>query len=150
VDSEQPVSPTPVAQFLAGIHGALRTQRIDEQKILDALKACLSELDNQSLFDDENYTKTHLYHWVVKTCDTACQSISATLRFADKISNNFLKKLSIEVDTREQLGIEFWSQKCIQEASDLEELREELISCRQDVQERVSTHQLPRDFQMLI
>ncbi|KAH6895992.1 hypothetical protein B0T10DRAFT_545577 [Thelonectria olida] len=136
LDENYTALPTPIAQFLGGIHGALQTQRVDEQNIMDALKARLADLDDMSLFDDEDFTKSHLYHWVVKTCDMVCHSISSTLRFVDKTSNSFLKDISAKAHASERPGIEFWSQKWTEAVSDLEELREEFLSCRQDVQER--------------
>ncbi|KAM5352989.1 hypothetical protein ACJ41O_005711 [Fusarium nematophilum] len=129
--------PTPVAQFMAGIHGALQTQRLDEQHILDALRSRLAESDDMRLVDDDKFSKSHLYHWVVKTCDKVCHSISTTLRFIDRISRDFVTKLGAEGHAFKPPGIETWQEKWMQEVADLKELREEFLSCRQDVQERV-------------
>ncbi|KAM5361041.1 hypothetical protein ACJZ2D_013368 [Fusarium nematophilum] len=128
--------PTPVAQFMAGIHGALQTQRLDEQHILDALRSRLAESDDMRLVDDDKFSKSHLYHWVVKTCDKVCHSISTTLRFIDRISRDFVTKLGAEGHAFKPPGIETWQEKWMQEVADLKELREEFLSCRQDVQER--------------
>jgi hypothetical protein len=128
---------TPVAQFLGGIYGAIQTQKIDEQNILDALKSRLAESDDIRLFDDIDFTKSHLYHWVIKTCDRVCHSISTTLRFVERLSNDFVKTLNIKSHASDRPGIDFWLHKWMQEVSDLKELREEFLSCRQDVQERV-------------
>ncbi|KAJ3541209.1 hypothetical protein NM208_g4710 [Fusarium decemcellulare] len=135
-DDTQEAPPTPLAQFLAGIHGALHTQRIDEQHILDTLRFRLAESDDMSLVDDDNFTKSHLYHWVVRTCDKVCHSISTTLRFVDRISKDFVSKLAAEGHATKPPGVEFWEQKWMEEISDLKDLREEFLSCRQDVQER--------------
>ncbi|KAF5006868.1 hypothetical protein FDECE_6780 [Fusarium decemcellulare] len=136
LDDPQEAPPTPLAQFLAGIHGALHTQKIDEQHILDTLRFRLADSDDMSLVDDDNFTKSHLYHWVVRTCDKVCHSISTTLRFVDRISKDFVSKLAAEGHAAKPPGIEFWEQKWMEEISDLKDLREEFLSCRQDVQER--------------
>lgn len=129
--------PTPVAQFLAGIYSALRIQTIDEQNILDTMKSRLARSDDMRLFDDGEFTKSHLYHWAVKTCDTVCHSISTTLRFVERLSNDFIPNLSAKTRPSDRSLIDFWLQKWTQEVSDLKELREEFLSCRQNVQERV-------------
>ncbi|KAK0612482.1 hypothetical protein B0T17DRAFT_543782 [Bombardia bombarda] len=137
-DSNNPSATlTPVAQFLHGIHSALHAHRINEQHILDILKEKIEESDDMSLFDDEHFSKTHLYHWAVKTCDGVCHSISSTLRFYDRIrSTSLLKPLVAAAHPSERAGIDLWFERCAEEILSLKELREEFISCRQDVQER--------------
>lgn len=137
-ENNQPTLLTPVAQFLEAINGALQTQRDDERNILDTLKARLAESDDRSLFDDENFTKSYLYHWAVQVCDMVCHSISSTTKFMSKISEDFLKKIEAESHPSEHPGIELWSRQWGREIANLEELREEFLLCRQDVQERVS------------
>ncbi|KAH7195144.1 hypothetical protein BKA60DRAFT_500849 [Fusarium oxysporum] len=135
-DENHQAPSTPVAQFLGGIYGAIQTQKIDEQNILDALKSRLAESDDRGLFDDIDFTKSHLYHWVIKTCDMVCHSISTTLRFVERLSNDFVKTLGTKSHASDRPGIEFWLHKWMQEVSDLKDLREEFLSCRQNVQER--------------
>jgi hypothetical protein len=147
-DENHQALPTPIAQFLSGIHGAIQTQRIDEQNVLDTLQSRLAESDDVRLFDDKDFTKSHLYHWVVKTCDMVCHSISTTLRFVDRISNDFVQGIDDKYHASDRPIIDFWLHKWMQEASDLKELREEFFSCRQNVQERVinSTNYSPNSY----
>ena len=136
----KPTIATPVAQFLGAMSSAMETQRIDERNILMALKDRLAELDSREdhLFDDENFTKSHLYHWAVQVCDQACHSISSTTRFISRISEDFLNEMKAKVHASESPEAELWSRMLAREAANLEELREEFLLCRQNVQERVS------------
>ncbi|KAK3377536.1 hypothetical protein B0H63DRAFT_477377 [Podospora didyma] len=136
--SQPTTAPTPITQFMGAIHDALQTQRADEQNILDALKNRLAESDDKSLFDDKDFTKSHLYHWAIKTCDTVCHSISSTLRFVDRLSEDSVANLNIQFQPHESEtpGIEFCERQWMRDVADLEELREQLVSCRKDVQER--------------
>ena len=128
----------PVAQFFRAIHGGLQTQRTDGQEILEALQTQLAELDDQSLFDDKDYSKSYLYHWAVQVCDTLCQSISSTIRFMAKSREDF-ENIKTGVSSSEQAALEIWSARCARKVQALEELREDFLSCKQDVQERVSS-----------
>ena len=131
----------PVSQFIAAIHNALQTQRADEAEVLQTLQTQLADSDDGTLFDDQEFTKSHLYHWAVKTCDTVCFSIATTLRLLERISEDFIAKMMIiesGLESEKMQGITAWPPLLAREVAELNDLREEFLACRQSVQERVS------------
>ena len=131
----------PVSQFIAAIHNALQTQRADEAEILRTLQSQLVDSDDGTLFDDQEFTKSHLYHWAVKTCDTVCFSVATTLQLLEKFSEDFIAKTMIKesgLESSDIQGVTSWPPLLAREVAELNDLREEFLACRQSVQERVS------------
>ena len=53
---------TPISQYFRGIAACLANQRLHGEMILDSLKTDLDTPGKDDLFDDENFTKSRLYH----------------------------------------------------------------------------------------
>lgn len=130
---------TPIAQYLRGITASLSAQRINVQSIFDALKDHLRKSDEDSLFDDEQFTKSRLYHWVVETCHELCGSIASNLRFVRRLLDNQINKLSSEAHIHETLGIAYWARRLEEEVFELDELQAQVHALREKVRESVST-----------
>ncbi|EHK22977.1 uncharacterized protein TRIVIDRAFT_222235 [Trichoderma virens Gv29-8] len=126
---------TPIAQFIRGITSSLCTQRINAQYIYDALRNELKTCDDGSLFDDEHFTKSTLYHFAIKACDELEASISSSLRFVQKTRDSYVTQLCREAHAHERLGIDHWSQKMEEEISALEDLQAQIHAVGSQAQE---------------
>jgi hypothetical protein len=130
---------TPISQFLRGIVASLCTQGINAQHIHRNLEDVLAHHDNSSIFDDENFTKSILYHRTIKTCGELAESIASNLRFMGRLRKTQLDKLCREAHTHEKPGINYWYHQIEEEMSNLEELREQILALSVQVQESVSS-----------
>ncbi|KAF4635576.1 hypothetical protein G7Y89_g2524 [Cudoniella acicularis] len=126
---------TPISQFLRGIVASLCTQRINAQLIYGELRDVLADRDNNSIFDDENFTKSTLYHWTIKTCEEVGESISSSLRFMRRVKKSQVDKLCKEAHAHEKLGIDHWSHQIEEEMFGLEDLRAQILALSAQVQE---------------
>jgi hypothetical protein len=129
---------TPVSQFLRGIVASLCTQRTNAQGIYSELKNLLAIHDNNTIFDDEIFTKSTLYHCTVKNCGEVVACITSTLRFIRRTKKSHLDKLCQEAHAREKSGIDHWSHEIQEEIFNLEDLKEEILALSARVQESVS------------
>ncbi|KAI0382261.1 hypothetical protein F5Y04DRAFT_288018 [Hypomontagnella monticulosa] len=135
VDYRREEHVTPVAQFLRGITSSLCTQRMNARHIHDFLGEQLKSSDNNSLFDDENFTKSTLYHSSIQACDELETSISSSLRFMRGIRAGYLAKLCHEANSSERLGIDHWLQKMEEETLELEDMQARVHALSSQVRE---------------
>jgi hypothetical protein len=138
---------TPVAQYVRGITSALYTQRINAESIYEHMKKWLKDYYSESIFDDEQFTKSTSYHWAVRTCDELIESITSTLRFIRTRMESPVNKLCREAHISEKLGIEYWSEQMKEEIFALEDLHAQILALRNQVQESVRhSPSLPLDY----
>lgn len=130
---------TPIAQYLRGITYSLRTQITNAEFLYDQLKERLARTDDGSLFDDERFTKSNLYHWTVKTCDELRESLTASHRYVIRAFNKQITSLCDKAHDSEQVGVQFWKAGLDAEMYALEELASQISVLNSQVQESVST-----------
>lgn len=128
---------SPCAQYLRGITASLYMQRTNGQHILEVLNDHLQVSDNDSLFDDELFTKSGLYHWVIKTCHELSGSVASNLKFVEKVLNSEIDDLCNRAHAHEKLGLSHWSRKMKEEIHELDNLQAETDMLREKVQESV-------------
>lgn len=131
----------PLARFLRGLSYSLRTQNINAEAIYNRLKERLRHADDNSLFDDEQFTKSNLYHWTVKTCDELRESLMASQR---SMTRAFDRKISslCEKDAHEseRHGVLCWKSEHDAEMHALEELIAQIAALCSSVQESVRVY----------
>lgn len=98
----------------------------------------LSETDNDSLFDDEMFTKSELYHWVIKICHELYGSLASNLRPIEKVLDGQINHLCGKAHGYENLGLSYWRRKMKEEVYELDRLQMEIHMLREKVQESVS------------
>jgi hypothetical protein len=130
---------TPIAQFVRGVTAAVRTQTLNAQSIYDRLSGDLHSGDLEGLFDDERFTKSNLYHRVVKTCEELEGSIAASLRFMKRAFATHLTKLCAQAHAYETVGVDYWVQQLEDEMFALEELQAQISLLCSQVREKVSS-----------
>ena len=136
-DHGPPQHLTPISQYIRGMASCLVTQRINAQTIYEAIKDELNRCGGDSLFDDEHFTKSTLYHWAVKACDELAESISSSLRFLRKMLEIQVQKLCHESHEYEKLGVKYWMQQIDEEMFALEDMQSQIVALRVQVQESV-------------
>lgn len=129
---------TPLAQFLRGLTYSLRTQNVHAEAIYDQLKERLRTSGDESLFDDEHFTKSNLYHLIVKTCDELRESLTASLRFLRREFDNKITKQCENAHESERFGLVYWKTEHEAEMHALEELVAQVAALNASVQESVS------------
>lgn len=128
---------TPIAQFVRGVASSLYTQQINARMIHNSLRNQLNTSDDGTIFDDENFTKSMLYHWAIKTCDALSESLASSLRFIQGMLNSNVEKLCSEAHVQEKIGVEHWVQQLKKEIFELEELHAQILAMKSQVQESV-------------
>lgn len=128
---------TPVAQFIRGISASLGAERLGAQSIYDKLREELISCDLDGLFDDEHFTKSHLYHRAIKTCDELGSSIASSLRFIKRAFKNHLTTLSAKAHSYETAGVSYWTEMVNEEMFALEEPLSQISLLCTQVQESV-------------
>jgi hypothetical protein len=128
---------TPIAQYIRGIASSLYTQKNHAQSIYDALKAELKDCEGESIFDDENFTKSNSYHWAVKTCDELNESLVSSLRFIRRMMISQVDELHIKAHICEKLGVDYWLQQLKEEIFELEDMQAQILALRSQVLESV-------------
>jgi hypothetical protein len=123
--------------FIRGVATSLCTQRINAQSIYESLRDELRSCDGESIFDDEHFTKSTLYHWAVKTCDELGESIASNLRFMRRVVDTQVDKLCREAHDHERLGVDYWAQQMAEELFALEDLQAQILAMSVQVQESV-------------
>lgn len=141
-DHGPPQHLTPISQYIRGMSSSLVTQRINAQTIYEAIKDELNRCEGGSLFDDEHFTKSTLYHWAVQACDELAESISSSLRFLRKMLETQVQKLCRESHAYEKLGVEYWMQRIDEEMFALEDMQSQIFALRVQVQENVRNDRL--------
>jgi hypothetical protein len=137
-DESPPEYLTPVAQYVRGMTSSLVVQRQNAESILDALRERIERSDGDSLFDDEDFTKSNLYHWTVRTCDELRNTISGTLRFMQRARKSQIDWLRNEAHMSEKLGIDYWTSQLEDEVFKLEDVQDQISALNAQVQESVS------------
>lgn len=135
---------TPLAQFIRGICITLVSQRIHLTHILAELKLRFASgrdgvheegALSTNLFDDKSFSKSELYHWIIKTCHELSTSVDSNLRFVRDFKNTDLVSLQGRAHPFEKGGIEHWSTVFTDEMTNLERAREEVMVFREQVRE---------------
>ncbi|OQD83973.1 hypothetical protein PENANT_c014G10849 [Penicillium antarcticum] len=109
---------SPCAQFLRGV-----------------LNDRLQELDDDSLFDDEAFTKSKLYHWAIRMCHELSGSVASNLAHFDKVLDVEVTNLIHKAHVHEKLGLSHWSKKLKDEINELGRLQAEIELLREKAQE---------------
>jgi hypothetical protein len=143
---------TPVAQYVRGITSSLHTQRTNAETIYGDMSKWLKDFQSESIFDDEQFTKSTSYHWAVRTCDELSESIASTLRFMRMRVISSVDKLCREAHAYEKLGIEHWLERMKEETFALKDLHAQILALRVQVQESVGRplSKIPRELSVLI
>lgn len=129
---------SPCAQFLHGITASLFIQRTNAQHILDTLTDRLEESKDDSLFDDDELTKSGVYHWAIRISHELAGSISMNLEYIETVLNAGINEIVKKTHAYEEVGIAYWSTKMSEEVNNLGRLGEEIRMLRERVQENVS------------
>jgi hypothetical protein len=137
-DEGPPEHLTPIAQYMRGVTSSLVVQRQNAESILDALREKIERSDGDSLFDDEKFTKSNLFHWTVRTCDELRNTISGTLRFMQRAKRSQIDWLRSEAPVSEKLGINYWTRQLDDEVFNLEDVQDQIAALNAQVQESVS------------
>jgi hypothetical protein len=137
-DEGPPEHLTPIAQYMRGVTSSLVVQRQNAESILDALREKIERSDGDSLFDDEKFTKSNLFHWTVRTCDELRNTISGTLRFMQRAKRSQIDWLRSEAPVSEKLGINYWTSQLDDEVFNLEDVQDQTAALNAQVQESVS------------
>lgn len=90
------------------------------------------------LFDDQSFTKSILYHWIVKTCYDLDSSIERTLKFVHRFEKNSLTGLQRRAHPYEQNGLAHWVSRFREETAELDAVRAEVHALKTQVVELVS------------
>ncbi|KAH8770654.1 hypothetical protein F5882DRAFT_507259 [Hyaloscypha sp. PMI_1271] len=115
---------TPIAQY-----------RTNAEIISGDMRKWLKDFQSESIFDDEQFTKSTSYHWAVRTCDELSESIASTLRFMRVRVISSVDKLCREAHAYEKLGIEHWLERMKEETFALKDLHAQILALRVQVQE---------------
>lgn len=126
---------TPIAQYFRAIASSLITAKINTQSILDILRQKLQDCEGGCLFDDENFTKSNIYHWTVRTCDELQSCNASTLRFVHRIMDTHVAKLRREAHPSEKVGVDYWVGQLEDELFNLEDLQDQILGLKGQVQE---------------
>lgn len=126
---------TPLAQFTRGVFTTVNSQRLHIGPILEEMKAQLQASGTDILFDDQNFSKTRLYHWIIKTCHEICGSIDSNSRYVQRFQKGVLASLQAKAHPYERLGLDHWNNRLNEEISELEALGAEVHTFREQVRE---------------
>lgn len=139
VSSQEPVEYlTPLAQFIRAICSTVTAQKDHMVLLLQELKECLTASENDSLFDDRQFSKSRTYHWVIGTCHDLCASIQTNLQFLNKFKTHQLPDLRKKAHQYEICGLDTWISRLAETTTELEKLDIELHAFREKVRELVS------------
>ena len=135
---------TPLAQFIRGICIALVSQRVHLTHIFAELKLRFASgrdgcqetsTFSANMFDDKSFSKSELYHWIIKTCHELSASVESNLEFVRGFVSVDLILLQGRAHTFEKHGVEHWSTVLNAEMTNLERTREEIMVFREQVRE---------------
>ncbi|KAF2178421.1 hypothetical protein K469DRAFT_642743 [Zopfia rhizophila CBS 207.26] len=140
-DQEPEQHLTPIAQFLRGVTSSLHTQTTNAESIYEILREQLKSCEGGSLFDDEHFTKSTVYHWTIKACDELKEPFDSSLRFVKKFSSSQLLELRRDAHPQEKLGVNLWMRQMEDEIFVLEDLRAQVCALSTQAQEsRTALH----------
>lgn len=143
LDSEPPEHLSPCAQFLRGITASLFMQRTNAQHMIQLLNDYLETHGDDSLFDDEEFTKSGMYHWAILICHELGGSLALNLEHIEKVLNGEAKSMLGKAHAHEKLGLSYWLKKMNEETKELERLQTEVKMFREKVQEHVGVFVVP-------
>jgi hypothetical protein len=129
---------TPLTQFIRGICSAVVSQKANIIPIIHELNERLRASEDDSLFDDRQFSKSRTYHWIIQTCHILCTSIQTNLKFLRDFRANQLPNLRNKAHSYERSGLEYWTLRLREEISDLDKAQVEVNSLREQVRELVS------------
>ncbi|OAL53577.1 hypothetical protein IQ07DRAFT_313783 [Pyrenochaeta sp. DS3sAY3a] len=134
---------TPISQYFRAISTAIITARIHQQAIVTAIKDKLRSQEAGSLIDDEEFTRSNLYHWSVRTCDELQTQNAATLKFLRRTITTHVAKLHREAHSSEEQGVDHWRARLDEEIFQLDDLQSQILALKIQVQEdRNAMHQV--------
>ena len=128
---------TPLAQYFRAITACLPSQREHGEAILETLKELLTTSSDDDLFDDEDFTKSRLYHSIISTSHELVESITLNLNFMRRLSKRQLSDLCKGAHIHEKSGLVYWRQTLVEEVQQLQELRLRVSNLGKIAQERV-------------
>ncbi|KAI9702624.1 MAG: hypothetical protein M1820_006130 [Bogoriella megaspora] len=135
---------TPIAQYLRGIAACLQVQHYHAQHMFQDLfmrPNARSDDYIDDLLDDEAFTKSRLFHRVVKSSHALHDRISTLLRFVQRLKSQHLEPLTSRAHSYEAVGIAHWQRHLASEIVALEELAQSTTSLRTIAQEdRTALH----------
>jgi hypothetical protein len=129
---------TPVCQFIRGIYSCLKLNHGNVAAIFRELRAQLRASESDALFDDEAFSKSKLYHWMIKTCHDVSGSIDATLKFIRRFQSEELDALRAVAHPYEISGLACWVSRLRDETAELDALLSEVHGFKEQVRELVS------------
>lgn len=94
--------------------------------------------ENAHLFDDKSFSKSKLYHWIIRTCHDICSSIDTTFRFISQFENAQLLPMQERAHPYERRGLDHWILRLGEEKTQLDMLQSEVHAFREQVRELVS------------
>src|SRR6266487_1277423 len=97
----------------------------------------MSASGSAELFDDQSFSKSKLYHWIIETCHEISGSIEATLRFIRGFESYQLRKLRERANPYEKEGLAHWTTRFGEEISELDTFLAEVNVFRKKVRELV-------------
>ena len=96
------------------------------------------ETDFDYLFDDKSFSKSRLYHWIIKTCHELCESVESSLRFIQTFEALQLHDLKERAHEYEKGGIKHWCSRLAAEVTELDLVQVKVKSLKEQVLELVS------------
>jgi hypothetical protein len=129
---------TPIAQYFRAIAAATINARMSHQALLTALRNKLHIHEGDGLIDDENFTRSNIYHWTVRTCDELQSHNAATLKFLRHSMITHFGKLHRGAHNSEKQGVDYWKTQLDGEIFQLDDLQSQIIALKKQVQEDVS------------
>jgi hypothetical protein len=128
---------SPIAQYLRGITACLSVQKHNADTIFDALQHSFKEASNESLFDDELFSKSKIYHWIIEASYELCESITSSTRFIQRLQGNQIRRLVAGSHDCEKFGAAHWEKHLGEEVYELDELQARVQALRTKVHESV-------------
>ncbi|KAH0541374.1 hypothetical protein FGG08_004138 [Glutinoglossum americanum] len=146
---------TPLSQFVRRVCAAICPQRMNLYLVVERLGERLREStdkakrrcnDNQAhdastvrttmhLLDDKSFTKSKLYHWIIKSCHEICSIADTSIRFVRKFENGHLCRLRQNAHPYEKAGLDYWTVSMRAETAELETPRADVNGLREQVRE---------------
>lgn len=90
------------------------------------------------LIDDTTFTKSKLYHFIIRSCHEICENIITSLRAIREFESGQLRGFLKQAHPYEAVGISHWSTRLVEAITDLELLQKEAREFADEVRELVS------------
>ncbi|KAI9782801.1 MAG: hypothetical protein M1839_004552 [Geoglossum umbratile] len=129
---------TPLAQFVRGVCAVICSQRMNLYLVLERLKERLRKSTargDTNLFDDKSFTKSVLYHWMIKTCHELYSTADTSIRFIRKFESGYLHSLRQSAHPYEKAGLAHWTANVGAETAELESFQADVNGFREHVRE---------------